>query len=106
MSDEQETGNIKSGPHIEFMIGDDLVLLRPYVYGWELCYRRKVKDTIIWQGEKFFATLEQSIKSIFEYQLRVCDAKNFEELRGQITKIREELVSVYNTNIKEVKGTK
>lgn len=103
----EDIGNQKEGPQLIFDIGDDQALLRPYVYGWEICWQRKVKDKeiegehkTIWQGEKFFGTLVSAVNALFEYKLRACDATTLKELQKQIKTIGDELTRVYNTTIK------
>ena len=106
----EEVGNQKEGPQIIFHIGDEQVLLRPYVYGWELCWQRTVKDKenegqrkTIWQGEKYFSTISHAMTAMFEYRLRASDASNLTELKARIEEIRKELVNVYDTTIKGAK---
>lgn len=102
----EEIGNLKRGPQLYFTIGDDQVLLRPYVYGWELCWKRKVKDKenegeyrIIWCGEKYYSTLPVAMSALFEYKLRTCDAEDLVSIKARIEEIRAELVKEYNTTI-------
>ena len=102
----EKIGNQKSGPQLYFVVGDDQVLLRPYVYGWELCWQRRVKDKdnegeykIIWCGEKYYSTLPTAMSALFEYKLRACDAGDLASLKAKIEEIRVEILSVYNTTI-------
>lgn len=103
----EEVGNLKGGPQLCFDIDGDQVLLRPYVYGWELCWRRRVKDRdnegeykIIWCGEKYYSTLPVAMSALFEYKLRACDAGDLISLKARIEEIRTELTSVYDTTIR------
>lgn len=99
----QEVGNHKDGPKILFDVGGEEVLLRPYTFGWEICYKRKMKDELIWTGEKYFGNLASAMNAMFEYKLRASDANNLAELRDRVLEIREELTEVWNTTLKETK---
>lgn len=107
----EEIGNLKGGPQLYFFVGDDQVLLRPYVYGWELCWKRRVKDReneggyrIIWCGEKYYGTLPTAMSALFEYKLRACDVGDLTSLKTKVEEIRAELVGMYNTTIEGEKS--
>jgi len=102
----EEIGNQKGGPQIIFSVGDEQVLLRPYIYGWELCWQRSVKDKnnpdsriTIWQGEKYYSTVVMAINALFELQVRASDATSLTELKAQINGIEKKLTQIYNTKI-------
>lgn len=104
----EDTANTKPGPNIELDIEGEPVLLRPYTYGWELCWTRKVKDRdnegqyiMAWQGEKFFSNIASAMQALFEYKLRATEATTLYQLCKNVADIKEELVSIF-----KVKGIK
>ena len=87
---------------IEFAVGNERILLRADSLNYELCRPRNRVNTEsesveTWEAFKWLATLPQALNKLLDMKVRSSDATDLKQLRDDLCKARNEIVSVWNT---------